>query len=184
MGGGTAERVWGQQLISLSHLAVPSPPIFLAAAMFRHLLLLLVLPATVLAAATTNGKDANMRFETKTSKLRQELKIVRTSDKAVSFELTITGECQRTVTGEAQIRRGPQTTLRDEKGRSYSAEQFIYLSEGCGLILRIETNDARRATIAQAGACHNACTPLLEVMTRVDAARSPRKKASKSPADR
>jgi hypothetical protein len=152
--------------------------------MLRPLLLAIILPATALAAAATPAKTASMQFEVKTPKLTQQLNIVRTTEKAVSFEFTISGDCQRTVTGEARLRGGPPRIQKDEKGRSYPADEFVYLTETCGLVLRIKAKDSRLATVAQAGSCAEVCRPLPDIMFRAASAGASQKRPGKSPADR
>ena len=149
----------------------------------RHLLFLglflgLLLPAAALAAPT-DPIGRPMRFQVKTPALTQELKVVRTTEKSLTFELNISGDCQRTITGEARLRGGAPKIVQDEKGRSFPAEEFVYLSDGCGLLLHIKVKDARRATVGKAGACHATCAPLKDVMVRADSPGTPHKKPTR-----
>jgi hypothetical protein len=137
----------------------------------RLLLALMTLPAIALAAPTTSTKDPAMRFEVKGATRTQELRVQRSSERSVSFEFTIGGDCQRTTAGEARLQGGAPKLQKDEKGRPYPAQEFIHLSEGCGLVLRIDAKQARRATVKQAGPCHNLCVPLPDVMLRDDRVR-------------
>jgi hypothetical protein len=139
----------------------------------RHLLFLRLflgplLPAAALAAPTDPAGRPTMRFQVKTPAATQELKVVRTTEKSLTFELNISGACQRTMTGEARLKGGAPKIVQDEKGRSYPAEEFVYLSDGCGLVVRLKVKDARRATVGKAGACHATCAPLADVMVRAD----------------
>jgi hypothetical protein len=139
----------------------------------------LYLPAAALAAPT-NSVGRPMRFQVKTPAATQELKVVRTTEKSLTFELNISGECQRTIAGEARLRGGAPRIVEDEKGRSYPAEEFVYLSDGCGLFVRLEVKGARRATVGKAGACHATCAPMADVMVRADSVRStPPKKTTR-----
>jgi hypothetical protein len=128
----------------------------------------MLLPAAALAAAAPLVKTGELRFALKTPTVRQELKLLRTSEKTASFDLTIDGECRRTVAGQARLRGGPPVIQKDEKGRSYPAEEFVYLSAGCGLFLRIEAKQGRRATVAQVGACPHTCGPWPDIMARAE----------------
>ena len=149
----------------------------------RHLLFIgllsgLLLPAAA-RAAPTSPIGRPMRYQVKTPASTQELKVVRTTEKSLTFELNIGGDCQRTMTGEARLKGGPPTTVQDGKGRSYPAEEFVYLSDGCGLVLRIKVKDARRATVGKAGACHATCPPLADVMVRADSPGAAQKQPTK-----
>jgi hypothetical protein len=146
--------------------------------LYSSLLLGLLLPAAALAAPT-NSAGRPMRFQVKTPALTQELKVVRTTEKSLTFELNISGDCQRTVTGEARLKGGAPKIVQDEKGRSYPADEFVYLSEGCGLLLRIKVKDAGRATVGKAGACHTTCAPLADVMVRADSAGTSQKQPTR-----
>jgi hypothetical protein len=146
----------------------------------RHLLFLgLLLPAAALAAPTTPAGQTTMRFQVKTPASSQELKVVRATEKSMTFELNISGDCQRTITGEARLKPGAPKIVKDEKGKPYEAEEFVYLSDGCGLVLRIKVKDAKRATVGKAGACHATCAPVDDVMVRTNAAGQPPKQPTR-----
>ena len=136
--------------------------------MIRTLTLVTLLVPSVAAGAAKPAANTPMRFVVTTPKLTQELKVVRKTKKAVSFELNLSGSCERKLTATAKLKGGDLEMDEDEKGLSYPAEEFVYENKACAVYLRIKHKDAKRAIVMQAGDCATTCNPVEDLMFRTD----------------
>jgi hypothetical protein len=138
----------------------------------------LFLPSIAFGAVKP-AATAPMRFVVTTPKLSQELKVVRKTKKAVSFELNLSGSCERKLAATAKLKGGALEMDEDEMGVSYPAEEFVYENKTCAVYLRIKHKDATRAIVVQAGDCATTCNPVEDLMFRTDAAAAPKTKPAK-----
>ena len=136
--------------------------------MTRTLTLVALLLPIAAAAATKPAATKPMRFVVTTPKLTQELKVVRKTKKAVSFELNLSGSCERKLAATAKLKGGDLEMDEDEKGVSYPAEEFVYENKTCAVYLRIKYKDAKRAIVVQAGDCATTCNSVEDLMFRTD----------------
>lgn len=136
--------------------------------MIRTLTFVTLLVPSVAASAADPGASIPMRFLVTTPKLTQELKVVRKTKKAVSFELNLSGSCDRKLAATAKRKGGDLEMDEDEKGLSYPAEEFVYVNKTCAVYLRIKHKDAKRAIVMQAGDCATTCNPVEDLMFRTD----------------
>ena len=141
-------------------------------------LLALLVPASA-AGATKPPVGKTMRFLVTTPKLTQELKVIRKTKKSLSFELNLTGTCERKVAATAQLKGGDMEMDEDEKGLSYPSEEFVYETSTCALYVRIKFKDAKRAIVMQAGDCKTTCNPVEDLMFRTDEATASKKQPGK-----
>jgi hypothetical protein len=136
--------------------------------MIRTLTLVALLVPSVAAGAAKPTASTPMWFVVTTPKLTQELKVVRKTKKAVSFELNLSGSCQRKLAATAKLKGGDLEMDEDEKGLSYPAEEFVYENKTCAVYLRLKHKDAQRAIVMQAGDCATTCNPVEDLMFRTD----------------
>ena len=129
-------------------------------------ILLLPVPAAAAAAKKTTAKP--MRFLVSTPKLTQELTVTPKGKNAITFDLKLSGSCQRTVSGAAKLKGGDYESAEDENGVAYLANEFRHTAKnGCELIIWLKADDAKRATMLEVD-CKSACAPVEDLMFRTD----------------
>ena len=134
------------------------------------LLASMLFPAAAQPAAPAKPATAPMRFLVSTPKLTQELTVTPKGKRAISFNLKLSGSCQRTVTGVAQLKGGDYESADDENGVAYLANEYRHTAKnGCELIILLKAKQVNRATLEEVD-CKATCAPVEDLMFRTDEA--------------
>jgi hypothetical protein len=124
-------------------------------------------PAAPAAAARPAGQAAPLRFSLRSDKTSQELEVRFLSRKKISYKLTVSAPCKRTVTGSATSKGGDAESDEGEDGVSYFVDEYRQTAkDGCYRAIRIDADEKRRARVVEAD-CKVACAPSDEVMKKV-----------------